>query len=85
MDQVGHQDSKTTLEICALVQKRLSSPETKRRFEELLAGSDFGDPGVPAEGREQMSRQTIGTDASVRQTAHGPQKCSTSAESTPPG
>jgi integrase len=65
MDQVGHEDSKTTLEIYALVQKRDSRPEVKRRFEELLAGSDFGDPGVPAEGREKMSRQTLGSAKSA--------------------
>jgi integrase len=89
MDQVGHEDSKTTLEIYALVQKRLSRPEVKRRFEELLAGSDFGDPGFPAEGHEKMSRQTTGSPKKgSRKTAkvvRGPQKWSTNAESTPRG
>ena len=89
MDQVGHEDSKTTLEIYALVQKRLSRPEVKRRFEELLAGSDFGYPGVPAGGREKMSRQTLGSAKKrSRRSAtlpRGPQKWSTNAESTPRG
>ena len=39
MDQVGHEDSKTTLEIYAKVQKRLSRPQVKRAFEALLAGT----------------------------------------------
>jgi integrase len=58
MDQVGHEDSKTTLEIYAQVQKRVSRPQVKRAFEELLARSDLGEPGVPAEAREKMSPQT---------------------------
>ncbi len=89
MDQVGHEDSKTTLEIYALVQKRLSRPEVKRRFEELLAGSDFGDPGFPAEGRGKMFRQTARSpkkgSRKTAKVARGPQKWSTNAESTPRG
>ena len=58
MDQVGHEDSKTTLEIYAMVQKRISRPQVKRAFEALLAGADLSDPGIPAEAREKMSHQT---------------------------
>jgi integrase len=58
MDQVGHEDSKTTLEIYAHVQKRVSRPQVKRAFEELLARTDVGELGVPAEAREKMSHQT---------------------------
>jgi integrase len=58
MDQVGHEDSKTTLEIYAHVQKRVSRPQVKRAFEELLARTDVGELGVPAEPREKMSHQT---------------------------
>jgi integrase len=59
MDQVGHEDSKTTLEIYAHVQKRVSRPQVKRAFEELLARTDVGELGVPAEAREKMSHQTV--------------------------
>ncbi|MGI8558856.1 MAG: hypothetical protein ACR2ND_11215 [Solirubrobacteraceae bacterium] len=58
MDQVGHEDSKTTLEIYAQVQKRVSRPQAKRAFEELLARSDLGVSGVPAELSEKTSHQT---------------------------
>jgi integrase len=58
MDQVGHEDSKTTLEIYAHVQKRVSRPQVKRAFEELLARTDVGELGVPAEARDKMSHQT---------------------------
>ncbi len=57
MDQVGHEDSRTTLEIYAHVQKRVSRPQVKRAFEELLARTDVGELGVPAEAREKMSPQ----------------------------
>ena len=33
MDQVGHEDPKTTLEIYATVQKRVSRPQVKRAFD----------------------------------------------------
>ncbi len=58
MDQAGHEDSKTTLEIYAHVQKRVSRPQVKRAFEELLARTDVGEIGVPAEAREMMSDRT---------------------------
>lgn len=58
MDQVGHEDAKTTVEIHAYVQKRVSRPQVKRAFEELLARTDVGGPGVPAEAREKTSHQT---------------------------
>jgi integrase len=60
MDQVGHEDSKTTLEIYARVQKRMARPQVKRAFEELLARTDVGEIGVPAEAREKMPHQTAG-------------------------
>jgi Phage integrase family len=89
MDQVGHEDSKTTLEIYAQVQKRLSRPQVKRAFEALLSGADFAGPSIPAEGREKMSRQAArntkkGSRRSVK-AQRGPQKWSTNAESTPRG
>ena len=39
MDQVGHQDSKTTLEIYAHVQKRISRTKVHLAFDELLASA----------------------------------------------
>ena len=60
MDQVGHEDSKTTLEIYATVQKRLNRPQVKRAFEDLLARSDLSRNGVPAEARANMSGRSVG-------------------------
>jgi hypothetical protein len=40
MDQVGHADSKTTLEIYAQVQKRISRKNVHAAFDELLNGAD---------------------------------------------
>ena len=40
MDQVGHADSKTTLEIYAQVQKRVSRKSVHAAFDELLNGAD---------------------------------------------
>jgi integrase len=89
MDQVGHEDSKTTLEIYAHVQKRLSRPQVKRAFEALLAGTDLGSPGIPAEGREKMSRQPSGSaeklSRGTAKVAGGPRKWAPSATSTPRG
>jgi len=55
MDQVGHDDSKTTLEIYAQVQKRLSRRHVKRAFEELLADSSVSVDVIPADPRDKMS------------------------------
>ena len=40
MDQVGHADSKTTLEIYAQVQKRISRKSVHAAFDRLLTGAD---------------------------------------------
>jgi integrase len=89
MDQVGHEDSKTTLEIYARVQKRLSRPQVKRAFEALLAGTDLGSPAIPAEAREKMSRQTSGSakkrSRRTAKMAGGPQKWAPNEPSTPRG
>ena len=58
MDQVGHEDSKTTLEIYAPVQKRVNRPQVKRAFEELLARTDVGELGVPADARARVSHRS---------------------------
>lgn len=41
MDQVGHADSKTTLEIYAQVQKRISRKNVHAAFDRLLNGADL--------------------------------------------
>ena len=77
MDQVGHEDSKTTLEIYAMVQKRLSRPKATRAFEALLADADVSDPGIPAEGREKMSGESLESaskrSSQTAETASAPQ------------
>jgi integrase len=89
MDQVGHEDSKTTLEIYAQVQKRLSRPQVKRAFEALLAETDLGSAGIPADAREEMSRQTSGSAKKragrTAKMAGGLQKWSPNVQSTPRG
>ena len=58
MRQVGHEDSRTTLEVYAQVQQRLSREKVHRAFDDLLASA--GDnTQVPTEGREKMSRPTV--------------------------
>jgi hypothetical protein len=92
MDQVGHEDSKTTLEIYAQVQKRVSRKQVKRAFEDLLAGTETDDPGVPAEGREKMSDQAQRNSEAgqigpcrASEVPGGPRKWSTEAQTTPRG
>lgn len=89
MDQVGHEDSKTTLEIYAMVQKRLSRPQVKRAFEALLAGSDLAGPGIPAEAREKMSAQSVESaperSRRTAKVAGGPQKWAPKAKTPPRG
>ena len=41
MDQVGHADSKTTPEIYAQVQKRVSRKNVHAAFDQLLTGADI--------------------------------------------
>jgi hypothetical protein len=41
-DQVGHADSKTTLETSAQVQKRVSRKNVQAAFDRLLTGADSG-------------------------------------------
>jgi integrase len=40
MDQLGHADSKTTLEIYARVQKRISRKNVHAAFDRFLTGAD---------------------------------------------
>jgi integrase len=59
MSQVGHADSRTTLEIYAQVQKRLSRKKVHRAFDDLLAsaGSAYA-LEVPTGRGDQMSQLT---------------------------
>jgi integrase len=47
MDQVGHADSKTTLEIYAQVQKRVSRKNVHAAFDELLNAADIDSVSRP--------------------------------------
>jgi hypothetical protein len=59
MSQVGHADSRTTLEIYAQVQKRLSRKQVHRAFDDLLANAgSAGALEVPTDDREKMSQLT---------------------------
>lgn len=52
MRQVGHEDSRTTLEVYAQVQQRLSRRQVHQAFDDLLTG--VGEIGrVPTEGHER--------------------------------
>jgi site-specific recombinase XerD len=53
MRQVGHEDSRTTLEVYAQVQQRLNRDQVHQAFDDLLASA--GEQAeVPTEGREKM-------------------------------
>jgi hypothetical protein len=59
MSQVGHPDSRTTLEIYAQVQKRLSRKHVHRGFDDLLASAGRADAiEVPTDGSDKMSQLT---------------------------
>jgi integrase len=84
MRQVGHEDSRTTLEVYARVQQRLSRKQIHQAFDDLLANA--GQPAVvPTEARENMSRSTIASsprpagmgDLEGAEVTAGPQKWST--------
>ena len=89
MDQVGHEDSKTTLEIYAQVQKRMSRKQVKRAFEDLLADTESGALTMTTRERAKMSDQALRTsEAAPRRAAEvprGPQKWSTEAQTMPRG
>ncbi len=89
MDQVGHENSKTTLEIYAQVQKRLSHKQVKRAFEELLSDTEPGGPGILAEARANMSDQAQGTSEAAPhaglEVPGGPRNWSTEPQTTPRG
>ena len=86
MAQVGHEDSRTTLEVYAQVQQRLSRQKVHQAFDDLLASAGEA-ADVPTEGREKMSRSTLvsslgdaeNTAAEGQDASRGPRKRSTNA------
>lgn len=84
MRQVGHEDSRTTLEVYAHVQQRLSRRQVHQAFDDLLANAVEA-AAVPTEGRENMSRSTIASspqpagigDVEGAEGTAGPRKWST--------
>ncbi len=87
MRQVGHEDSRTTLEVYAQVQQRLNRDQVHQAFDDLLASA--GEQAeVPTEGREKMSSSTVSAsfgDAEFSVTegsedTRGPRKWSTEAK-----
>ena len=61
MSQVGHADSRTTLEIYAQVQKRLSRKQVHRAFDDLLASAGSADAiEVPTDRGDKMSQLNDG-------------------------
>jgi integrase len=58
MRQVGHEDSRTTLEVYAQVQQRLSRKHVHQAFDDLLASTGEA-THIPTGGREKMSQSTI--------------------------
>ncbi|MGH2884818.1 MAG: tyrosine-type recombinase/integrase, partial [Solirubrobacteraceae bacterium] len=59
ISQVGHADSRTTLEIYAQVQKRLSRKKGHRAFDDLLASAGSADViEVPTDRGDKMSQVT---------------------------
>ena len=59
MSQVGHADSRTTLEIYAQVQKRLSRKEVHRAFDDLLANAGRTEIDVPTDPGGKMSQLSV--------------------------
>jgi len=86
MRQVGHEDSRTTLEVYAQVQQRLSRKQVHQAFDDLLASTGEA-MNIPTERREKMSRSTLASslgDAEIggaegQDASRGPRKWSTNA------
>ena len=58
MREAGYQDSRTTLEVYAQVQQRLSRKQVHQAFDDLLASAGEA-ADVPTERREKMSPSTF--------------------------
>ncbi|MFZ1994526.1 MAG: tyrosine-type recombinase/integrase [Solirubrobacteraceae bacterium] len=69
MSQVGHADSRTTLEIYAQVQKRLSRKGVHRAFDDLLANAGRTAIDVPTDAGGNMSQSSVEAGSGVIETA----------------
>ena len=86
MRQVGHEDSRTTLEVYAQVQHRLSRKQVHQAFDDLLASAGEA-ADVPTGAREKMSPSTFASspqlaeigDGEGAEVPRGPRKWSTNA------
>ncbi|MGA8717453.1 MAG: hypothetical protein WB557_05560, partial [Solirubrobacteraceae bacterium] len=66
----GHADSRTTLEIYAQVQKRLSRKKVHRAFDDLLASAGISDAiEVPTDPGDKMSQLTNDPGCTAAQAA----------------
>ncbi|MGI8559043.1 MAG: tyrosine-type recombinase/integrase [Solirubrobacteraceae bacterium] len=61
MRQVGHEDSRTTLEVYAQVQQRLSRKQVHQAFDDLLASAGEPEP-VPTEAHEKPPESALAPD-----------------------
>jgi hypothetical protein len=71
MSHVGHADSRTTLEIYAQVQKRLSRKQVHRAFDDLLASAGSGAVEVPTNAGDKMSQLTDDAFGEAETTSSG--------------
>ena len=90
MRQVGHEDSRTTLEVYAQVQQRLSRKQVHQAFDDLLASAGEA-ADVPTDGREKMTPSTFPSSPQPAEIGHGegaemprgPQKSSSEDDAQP--
>ena len=84
MSQVGHADSRTTLEIYAQVQKRLSRKKVHRAFDDLLASAgSTGTIEVPTDRGGKMSQ--LANDPVLRTAEAAPSEAGTGPRGPRPG
>lgn len=84
MAQVGHEDSRTTLELYAQVQQRLSRKQVHQAFDDLLATAGEA-TDVPTAARDKMPPAALAPSPQPAEigtsegdaTPRGPRKCST--------
>jgi hypothetical protein len=75
---VGHADSRTTLEIYAQVQKRLSRRQVHRAFDDLLASAGSAAIDVPTAADGKMSQLTSDATAFGDAEAASPERSTSS-------
>jgi hypothetical protein len=70
MRQVGHEDSRTTLEVYAQVQQRLSRKQVHQAFDDLLASA-----GAAADVPDRGTRKDVPIDVPVEPSACRNRRC----------